>query len=136
MGVFFSSAPASFVVYYMMIYLCDQYILIYSIIWRYYYKCYCFYIFTIDFLFLSTQSFSLLFILFIDHHCFLSVCLSEVTISAFVFVCTRCWCFYACLGFKSISLSPCFVVIVCAFVYIYQCFCLILGYFWCRIAMV
>lgn len=82
----------------------------------------------IHFLFLSTQSYSLLIVLFIDHYYFLSVCLFIVAVSAFVFVYGRYWCLCACLTSELVSLSSYFVIAICGFVLVCQCFCLVSGY--------
>ena len=94
----------------------------------YYYKCHCFYIFTIHFLFLSSQSYSLLFILSINHYCFLSICLFVVTISIFVFVGRCYWYICACLNSGSVSLSPYSMVAIGAFVLVCYCLCYVSRY--------
>ena len=101
-----------------------------------YYKCHCFYIFTIYFLFSSTQSYSLFFLLFINYYYFSSMHLSIITVSAFVFVYGRCSCLCACLRSELVFLSLCFVVIVGTFMLICWCIYLILGYSWCRVIVV
>ena len=85
----------------------------------YYYKYYCFYIFTIHFLFSSTQFYSLLFVLFINYCYFLFMCLFVVAVSTFVFFCGHYWCLCACLRFELISLFFYFMVVVNVFVLIY-----------------
>ncbi len=106
----------------------------------YYSKFHYFYIFTIHFLFSFTQSYLLLVVLSIDHRCFSFVCLSVVAVSAFVFVCGRCWCFCARLGSGSVPLFPRFVVAVLVWsldrCLCFLCSCLVPGCSWFPVAVV
>lgn len=102
---------------------------------RYYYKYYCFYIFTIHFLLSFTQSYPLLIVLLIDYCCFSFVYLSVVAVGVFIFVCGCCWCFCACLRSALISLFPYFIVAVDAFVLLFRCSCLTPGYSWYHITV-